>query len=110
MEGVATDKMEWFVKIVKTGAYKIPEIQAKHARLKDELEVIDHKRVVSKHKLEDINNRIAYLRIIMSQLSAACNDKGNELVYLQNEIQQLEGYVCRLNNKNQQKLENETYG
>ena len=68
------------------GAYKIPEIQREYARLKDELEVIDHKKVVSKHELEDINNRTTYLRIIMSQLPASCNDKGNEIAYLQNEI------------------------
>ena len=34
----------------------------------------------------------------------------NELVYLQNEIQQIEGYVSGLRNRNQEKLENETNG
>jgi uncharacterized small protein (DUF1192 family) len=66
---------------------------------------------VSKHEVEDINKRIAYLRIVVSQLSATCNDKGNEIAYLQNEIQQLEGYLSGLrNNCQQQKLESETYG
>ena len=45
---------------------------------------------------------ISYLRIIMSQLSASCNDKRNEIAYLQNEIQQLEGYLSELKSNSQQ--------
>jgi hypothetical protein len=41
----------------------------------------------------------------MYQLSATCNDKRNEIAYLQNQIQGLEEYVCRLKNDNQQKIE-----
>ena len=46
----------------------------------------------------------------MSQLYATCNDKRNKISYLQNEIQQLEGYVSGLRNRNQEKLESETCG
>jgi uncharacterized coiled-coil DUF342 family protein len=102
--------MEWFVNMVKTGAYKIPEIQTKYGRLKDEVEMIDHKKIVSKHELEDISNRITCLHIVMSQLSAACDDKRNEFAYLQNEVQQLEGYLAGFRNNVQRKMENENYG
>jgi chromosome segregation ATPase len=99
--GVTTDKIQWFVNIARIGAYKIrdPEGVCKAER---QLEVIDNKKLVSKHELEDINNRTAYLRIIMSQLSTTCNDKGNEIAYLQNEIQQLEGYLSELKSNSQQ--------
>jgi phosphatidylserine decarboxylase len=43
-EGLTTDKIEWFVNMVKVGAYKIPEIQINYARLKDKVEKIDHKK------------------------------------------------------------------
>ena len=38
----------------------------------------------------------------MYQLSATCNDKRNEIAYLKNQIQVLEGYVNGLKNRNQQ--------
>jgi hypothetical protein len=41
------------------------------------------RNVVSKHGLEDINNQISHQLRIMSQLYAACDDKRNEIVYLQ---------------------------
>jgi hypothetical protein len=67
MEGVTTDKIQLFVNMARIGAYKIrdPEGVCKAER---QLEVIDNKKLVLKHELEDINNRTAYLRIIMSQL------------------------------------------
>jgi hypothetical protein len=40
-------------------------------------------------ELDDINNQITHQCITMSQLSATCNDKGNDITYLQAEIQQL---------------------
>jgi hypothetical protein len=46
--------------------------------------------------------------ITTPQLSATCNDKGNEITYIQAEIQQLEGYLSGLRNRSQQKLENES--
>ena len=57
--------------VARIGAYKIrdPEGVCKAER---QLEVIDNKKLVLKHELEDINNRTAYLRIIMSQLSTTC--------------------------------------
>jgi len=70
------------------------ETQTKYARLKDEVQLIDHKKV-SRHELENMNNQITCLRKITSQLSATCKDKRNEIAYeiayLQSEIQQLEG-------------------
>jgi hypothetical protein len=103
----ATDNnnIEWFVNMVKTGIYKIPEIQKQHAKAKDELEVIEYKRVMSKHELDKMNNQIILLRRSMYQLSATCNNKRNEIAYLQNQIQVLEQYVCRLKNDCQQKIE-----
>ena len=41
----------------------------------------------------------------MYQLSATCNSKRDEIAYLQNQIQVLEGYVCKLKNDSQQKIE-----
>ena len=47
----------------------------------------------------------------MYQLSATCNDERNEIVYLKNQIQVLEGYVTRLmsDGHQQQNIENEAY-
>jgi len=39
--------------------------------------------------------------ITTPQLSATCNDKGNEITYLQAEIQQLEGYVSGVRSDSQ---------
>jgi chromosome segregation ATPase len=105
IEGITTDNIEWFANMVKTGIYKIPEIQKQHAKAKDELEVIEYKRVMSKHELEKMNNQIILLRRSMYQLSATCNNKRNEIAYLQNQIQGLEEYVYRLKNDYQQKIE-----
>jgi hypothetical protein len=52
-----------------------------------------------------MNNQISILRRTMYQLSATCNDKRNEITYLQNQIQALEGYVYGLENHNQQQQE-----
>ena len=90
------NNIEWFVNMVKTGIYKIPDIQKQHAKAKDELEVIEYKRVMSKHELDNMNNQIILLRRSMFQLSTTCNNKRNEIAYLQNQIQVLEEYVCKL--------------
>jgi hypothetical protein len=63
--------------MVDIGTINIPEIQKQYAKLKDELEFIDHKRVVSKAELDNINNQISILRRTVYQLSATCNNKGN---------------------------------
>jgi hypothetical protein len=60
-------------------------------------------------ELNNTNNQITHQLITMPQLSSTCNDKGNEITYLQAEIQQLEGYLSSLRNRSQQKLENESY-
>ena len=87
---------------VKTGIYKIPEIQKQYEKAKDELEVIEYKRVMPKHELDNMNNQIILLRRSVYQLSATCNNKRNEIAYLQNQIQGLEGRVNGLENRNQQ--------
>jgi len=94
-EGMAANdnnNIEWFVNMVKTGIYKIPEIQKQYAKAKDELEVIEYKRVMSKHELDNINNQIILLRRGMYQLSTTCNSKRIEIAYLQNQIQVLKSY------------------
>jgi len=44
--------------MVKTSAYEIPETQTKYARLKDEGQLTDHKKIVSKHELENMNHQL----------------------------------------------------
>jgi hypothetical protein len=85
----AADNIEWFVNMVKIGTYKIPEIQKQYSKIKDELEVIEYKRVVSKHELDNMNNQIVLLGRSMYQLSATCNNKRNDIACLQNQIQVL---------------------
>jgi chromosome segregation ATPase len=79
--------------MVNIGTYNIPELQKQYAKLQDEVQVIDHQKVVSKAELHNMNNQISILRRTMYQLSATCNDKRNEITYLKNQIQVLEGYV-----------------
>jgi hypothetical protein len=57
-EGIGIKDLEWFVNMVNIGTYKVPEIQKQHAKAKDELEVIEYKRVMSKHELDNMNNQI----------------------------------------------------
>jgi hypothetical protein len=101
-EGVTADKIEWFVNMVMIGAYKIPELQKQYAMIKDEVEIIDERKVMSKHELDNMNNHIIYQQRNLYQLSAACNDKRNEFAYLQCGVQVLEGQVNRLNNNDNQ--------
>ena len=108
-QGITADNIEWFVNMVNTGTYNIPDLQKQYTKLQDEVQVIDHQKVVSKAELDNMNNQISILRRTMYQLSATCNDKGNEIAYLQNEIQQLEGYFSGLKNNIQRKMEYETY-
>jgi chromosome segregation ATPase len=109
------NNIEWFVNMVKTGIYKIPEIQKQYSKAKDELEVIEYKRVMSKHELDNMNNQIIHLRRSVCQLSATCNNKRNEIAYLQNQIQVLQSQINGLNNRNQQQhqqqeeIQNESY-
>ena len=50
--------MKWFVNTVNIGAYKIQEIKAKHERLKDELELTDHKNVVKTRTHKPVHRNI----------------------------------------------------
>ena len=60
--------------------------------------------------MDNMNNQISILHRTMYQLSATCNDRRNEMSYLKNQIQVLEGYVIRLKSDGQQqKIEDEAY-
>ena len=100
--GITADNIEWFVNKVNIGTYNIPDLQKQYAKLQDSVQVIDYQKVVSKAELDNMNNQISILRRTMYQLSATCNDKRNEISYLKNQIQVLEGYVNGLKNHNQQ--------
>ena len=104
-EGMTADNIEWFVNMVDIGTYNIPDLQKQYAKLQDEVQVIDHQKVVSKAELDNMNNQISILRRTMYQLSATCNNKRNEISYLKNQIQVLEGYVNGLKNHTQQQQE-----
>ena len=111
-QGIAADNIEWFVSMVNIGTYNIPELQKQYAKLQDEVQVIDHQKVVSKAELDNMNNQISILRRTMYQLSATCNDKRNEIAYLKNQIQVLEEYVNGLKNRTQQQqqeIQNKSY-
>jgi hypothetical protein len=106
--GITADNIEWFVNMVNIGTYNIPDLQKQYAKLQDEVQVIDHQKVVSKAELDNLNNQISILRRTMYQLSSTCNDKRNEMSYLHAQIQTLEGYVNGLKkNRNQQQQEEE---
>ena len=66
----STKDIESFVRMVKIGTYKIPELQNEYAKLKGEVEVIDYKKTMAKHALEDMNNQIT---ILCRTLSIICN-------------------------------------
>ena len=105
-KGITADNIEWFVKMVDIGTYKIPELQKQYAKLQDELEFIDHQKVMSKAELDNMNNQVSILHNTIYQLSATCNSKRNEIAYLKNQIQVLEGYVNGLKkNRSQQQEE-----
>jgi DNA-binding CsgD family transcriptional regulator len=95
-QGITADNIEWFVNMVSIGTYNIPDLQKQYSKLQDEVQVIDHQKVVSKAELDNMNNQISILRRAMYQLSATCNDKRNEIAYLKSQVQVLEGYVTRL--------------
>ena len=77
--------------MINIGTYNIPDLQRQYAKLKNELEFIDYQKAVSKAELDNMNNQISMLRTTMYQLSATCNNKRNEISYLKNQIQILEG-------------------
>ena len=64
-------------------------------KLQDEVQ--SHRPLKSDVKSRDLNmnSQISIRRRTMYQLSATCNDKRNEISYLKNQIQALEGYVTR---------------
>jgi chromosome segregation ATPase len=96
--------------MVNIGTYSIPDLQKQYAKLQDEVQVIDHQKVVSKAELNNMNNQVSILHKTIYQLSTTCNDERDEIAYLQAEIQVLEGYVTRLKSDGQQhKIENEAY-
>jgi hypothetical protein len=102
-EGIRTKDLEWFVHMVNTGMYKIPEIQNQYVKIQDELEAIDYKKTMAKYQLDDMNNQIIYLNKISYS-------KRNEIAYLKIGVQELEGYVHGLQNHNQKqqhKIKNE---
>jgi chromosome segregation ATPase len=101
------NNIEWFINMVKTGTYKIPEIQKQHAKANEELEAIEYKRVMSKHELDNMSNQIILLRRSVYQLFATCNNKRNEIAYLQNQIQVLQSQSNELENRNQQQQQEE---
>ena len=44
-KGLTADNVEWFANAIETGAIKIPEIQKQYAKIKDEIEAIDYKKM-----------------------------------------------------------------
>jgi hypothetical protein len=104
-QGITADNIEWFVNMVNIGTYNIPDLQKQYAKLQDEVQIIDHQKVMSKAELDNMNNQVSILRRTMYQLSASCNDRRNEIGYLKNQIQVLEGYVNGLKNRTQQQEE-----
>jgi DNA-binding CsgD family transcriptional regulator len=105
--GITADNIEWFVNMVNIGTYNIPDLQKQYAKLQDEVQVIDHQKVVSKAELDNMNNQISILHRTIYQLSITCNSKRDELSYLKNQIQALEGYINGLKNRTQQQQEEE---
>ena len=101
-QGITSDNIEWFVNMVNIGTYKIPDLQKQYATLQDEVQVIDHQKVVSKAELHNMNNQVSILHNTIYQLSTTCNDKRNEIAYLHIGAQELQGYVQGLRNHNQQ--------
>ena len=83
--GIGLKDLEWFVRMVDIGTYKIPEIQKQYAKIKDELEAIDYKKTMAKYELQNINNQIAIL-------NRDIYNKRNEIAYLHFGAQELEGY------------------
>jgi predicted site-specific integrase-resolvase len=68
--------------------------EKQYAKIKDELEAIDYKKVMAKYQLDDMNNQITYLNRIRY-------NKRKEIEYLKIGAQELEGYVHGLENHNQ---------
>jgi predicted nucleic acid-binding Zn-ribbon protein len=102
-KGLNPNNVEWFADSIETGAIEIPEFQKQYAKIKDELEAIDYKKVMAKYQLDDMNNQIMYLNKISYS-------KRNEIAYLKIGVQELEGYVHGLENHNQhqqQEIQNE---
>ena len=91
--------------MVNIGTYNIPELQKQYSKLQDEVQVIDHQKVVSKAELDNLNSQVSILRRTMYQLSATCNSKRNEISYLQAQVQVLRGQINGLNSRNQQQQE-----
>ena len=77
--------------MVKIGAHKIPEMRTKYARLKDQVEVIDYKKTMAKHELENMNNLITIL-------NSDIYNKTNKIAYFNFVIQALEGHIHRIVN------------
>jgi chromosome segregation ATPase len=96
--GLNPNNVEWFADAIETGAIKIPEIQEQYAKIKNELEAIDYKKTMAKHQLDDMNNQITHLNKISF-------NKRNEILFLQIGVQELEAYVHRLKNHNEQQQE-----
>jgi hypothetical protein len=92
----ADNNIEWFVNMVNLGTYNIPGLQKQYAKLQDEVQVIEHKKIVSKAEFDNMNNQVSILHNTIYQLSITCNSKRDEIAYLKNQIQVLEGYVTRL--------------
>jgi chromosome segregation ATPase len=95
--------------MVNIGMYKIPDLQKQYAKLQDEVQVIDHQKVMSKAEIDNMNNQISILRRTMYQLSATYNDKRNEIAYLKNQSQVLRSHIYGLNNQQQEEIQNESY-
>jgi hypothetical protein len=86
-QGITADNIEWFVNMVDIGTYNVQDLQKQYAKLQDEVQVIDHQKVVSKAQLDNMNNQVSILCRTIYQLSATCNDKRNEISYLQAQAQ-----------------------
>ena len=56
---MTADNIEWFVNMVNIGTYNIPDFQKQYAKSQDEVQVIDHQRVVSKAELDNMNNQVS---------------------------------------------------
>ena len=61
-QGIRINDLDWFLNMVNICTYNIPDLQKQYTKLQDEVQVIDHQKVMSRHELDNMNNQISILR------------------------------------------------
>jgi hypothetical protein len=105
IHGVKIGNLDWFVNMVLVGAYKIPSLDNEYKNLKNEIANLEYKKERLQADVQALNNKTSTLRSVKCSYQQECDNKKEDIDYLNNHKEQLEDFVASFKSGNKRYLE-----